>query len=38
MTVTELVSGVSVFMARILAVKYHWALPVLKGDTPSGNK
>lgn len=38
MTVTELVSGVSVFMTRILAVKYHWALPVLKGDTPSGNK
>lgn len=38
MTVTELVSGVSVFMVRILAVKYHWALPVLKGDTPSGNK
>lgn len=38
MTVTELVSGVSVFMARILAVKYHWALPVLKGDIPSGNK
>lgn len=29
---TEIISGISVFMARILAVKYHWALPVLKGD------
>lgn len=32
LTITEILSGISVFMARILAVKYHWALPVLKGD------
>lgn len=30
--VTEIISGISVFLARILAVKYHWDLPVLKGD------
>lgn len=37
LTLTEIVSGVSVLLARILAVKYHWALPVLKGDNaPSG--
>lgn len=28
----EIISGLSVFLARILAVKYHWALPVLKGE------
>lgn len=33
MTLTETLSGLSVFMARILAVKYHWDLPVLKGDS-----
>ena len=28
----EIISGVSVFLVRILAVKYQWALPVLKGE------
>ena len=32
LVLTEIASGVSVLLARILAVKYHWALPVLKGD------
>lgn len=38
MTITEILSGVSVFLARILAVKYHWALPVLKGDATTQDK
>ncbi len=30
--ITQLVSAVSVFLARILSVKYHISLPVLKGE------
>lgn len=33
--VTELISGISVFVVRILAVKYHLSLPVLKGEKTS---
>lgn len=29
----QLISGASVFITRILAVKYHICLPILKGDT-----
>ena len=32
MVVTHVLCGVSVFMTRILAVKYHICLPTLKGD------
>lgn len=32
LTLVEILSGASVLLARILAVKYHWALPVLKGE------
>lgn len=28
----EIISGSSVFIVRILAVKFHWSLPVLKGE------
>ena len=38
MTVTELVSGVSVFMARILAVKYKICLPILSGNSEEKEK
>ena len=30
--VTQIVSGLSVFLVRILAVKYHLCLPILKGE------
>ena len=30
--VVQLISGASVFITRILAVKYHICLPILKGD------
>ncbi len=33
--ITELVSGASVLIVRILAAKYHLSLPVLKGEEPS---
>ena len=29
---TQIVSGISVFFVRILAVKYHLCLPILKGE------
>lgn len=29
---TQIVSGLSVFLVRILAVKYHLCLPILKGE------
>lgn len=29
---TEILSGISVFLVRIIAVKYHIGLPVLKGE------
>lgn len=32
LTLVETLSGASVLLVRILAVKYHWALPVLKGE------
>lgn len=35
--ITELVSGASVLIVRILAAKYHLSLPVLKGEEPSDN-
>ena len=31
--VVQLISGASVFITRLLAVKYHICLPILKGDT-----
>ena len=30
--VTQIVCGISVFLTRILAVKYHISLPILKGE------
>ncbi len=30
--ITQIVSGLSVFLVRILAVKYHLCLPILKGE------
>ncbi len=32
LVITQTLCGVSVFVVRILAAKYHWALPVLKGE------
>lgn len=29
----EIITAVSVILIRILAVKYHWRLPILKGET-----
>ncbi len=32
LVITQTLCGVSVFVVRILAAKYHWSLPVLKGE------
>lgn len=32
----ECISGISVFVVRILAVKYHLCLPILKGEAEDG--
>ena len=32
LVLTQIISGCSVFLVRILAVKYHIRLPILKGD------
>ncbi len=33
MVANEILTAVSVILIRILAVKYHWRLPILKGET-----
>lgn len=34
---SQLSAALSVFFLRILAVKYHWSVPVLKGEEPKRN-
>ena len=29
---TQIICGISVFLTRILAVKFHVSLPILKGE------
>lgn len=36
--VSQIVSGSTVFLARVLAVKYHITLPILKGDPEHGSE
>lgn len=36
--VSQIISGSTVFLARVLAVKYHITLPILKGDPEHGNE
>lgn len=38
LVIAELVSGTSVLAVRVLAVKYHLSLPVLKGEDASDNE
>lgn len=36
--VSQIISGSTVFIARVLAVKYHITLPILKGDPEHSNE
>ena len=36
--ISQIVSGSTVFLTRVLAVKYHITLPILKGDPEHENE